>query len=72
MQVKQQILDIFKKSKTIIWVVCKFLDKELLKPRLFFLDNNIRIVPGGTSIRAGSYIGQNVVIMPPAYVNRAA
>lgn len=74
-KVKQQILDIFKKSKTINMgsaEYCNFLDKELLKPRLFSHDNNVRIVPGGTSIRAGSYIGQSVVIMPPAYVNIGA
>jgi 2,3,4,5-tetrahydropyridine-2-carboxylate N-succinyltransferase len=26
-------------------------------------------VPGGTSIRDGSYIGEGVIIMPPSYVN---
>ncbi len=36
------------------------------------VDENIRIVPGGTSVRAGAYLGANVVIMPPAYVNVGA
>ncbi len=35
-------------------------------------ERNIRIVPGGNSIRRGSYIGHNVVMMPPAYVNVGA
>ncbi len=31
-----------------------------------------RIVPGGTSIRAGVYIGPGVVVMPPSFVNVGA
>lgn len=31
-----------------------------------------RIVPGGTSVRAGVYLGPGVVIMPPAFVNIGA
>jgi 2,3,4,5-tetrahydropyridine-2-carboxylate N-succinyltransferase len=31
-----------------------------------------RIVPGGTGIRAGVYLGPGVVIMPPAFVNIGA
>lgn len=32
-------------------------------------DRNIRVVPGGSSIRDGCYIGKGVVCMPPMYVN---
>lgn len=32
----------------------------------------VRIVPGGSSVRAGAYLGPGVVIMPPAYVNVGA
>ncbi|HSM05104.1 MAG TPA: 2,3,4,5-tetrahydropyridine-2,6-dicarboxylate N-succinyltransferase [Longimicrobiales bacterium] len=32
----------------------------------------VRIVPGGSSVRAGAYLGRGVVIMPPAYVNVGA
>lgn len=35
-------------------------------------DRNIRIVPGGSSIRDGCYIGKGVVCMPPMYVNVGA
>ena len=35
-------------------------------------ERNIRIVPGGSSVRAGSYLGHNVIMMPPAYVNIGA
>jgi len=37
-----------------------------------FEARNIRIVPGGSSIRVGSYIGHNVTCMPPMYINVGA
>jgi 2,3,4,5-tetrahydropyridine-2-carboxylate N-succinyltransferase len=36
------------------------------------VEENIRIVPGGSSVRAGAYLAKNVVIMPPAFVNIGA
>jgi len=33
---------------------------------------NVRIVPGGTTVRAGAYLAPGVVIMPPAYINAGA
>jgi 2,3,4,5-tetrahydropyridine-2-carboxylate N-succinyltransferase len=35
-------------------------------------DRPVRIVPGGTSMRAGAYLGPGVVVMPPAFVNVGA
>jgi 2,3,4,5-tetrahydropyridine-2-carboxylate N-succinyltransferase len=35
-------------------------------------EQNIRIVPGGTSIREGAYLAPNVIVMPPAFVNVGA
>jgi 2,3,4,5-tetrahydropyridine-2-carboxylate N-succinyltransferase len=29
-------------------------------------------VPGGTSVRCGAHLGENVVVMPPAYINIGA
>ncbi|MBN1946359.1 MAG: 2,3,4,5-tetrahydropyridine-2,6-dicarboxylate N-succinyltransferase [Bradymonadales bacterium] len=34
--------------------------------------HNLRLVPGGSSIREGCYLGQNVVCMPPMYINIGA
>lgn len=34
--------------------------------------DNIRIVPGGSSVRTGAYLAPSVVIMPPAYINVGA
>jgi len=33
---------------------------------------DVRIVPGGSSVRRGAYLGDGVVMMPPAYVNVGA
>ncbi len=50
----------------------QFFDKNTYPLRPMNLDDKIRIVPGGTTIRDGSYIAQNVVLMPPSYVNVGA
>ena len=49
-----------------------FVDKHTLPTRRFDDDEGVRIVPGGSSIREGAYIGRNVVCMPPMYVNIGA
>lgn len=36
------------------------------------VEANVRIVPGGSSVRDGAYLAPGVVIMPPAYVNIGA
>lgn len=33
---------------------------------------NVRVVPGGTTVRRGAYLADGVVVMPPAYVNVGA
>ncbi len=38
----------------------------------FGAGDGVRIVPGGSSIRDGSYVGKGVVCMPPMYVNAGA
>ncbi len=49
-----------------------FIDKDTMPARRFKAADGIRIVPGGTAIRRGAYIGKGVVLMPPAYVNVGA
>lgn len=50
----------------------KFFDKETYPLRPMTLEDKVRIVPGGSSIRDGSYIAPSVVCMPPCYVNVGA
>ena len=49
-----------------------FVDKDTLPARRFKAQDGVRIVPGGSSVRRGAYVGKNVVMMPPAYVNVGA
>jgi len=49
-----------------------FFDKSTVPVRSFRIEDNVRVVPGGTSIRDGAYISSGVIIMPPAYVNIGA
>ena len=49
-----------------------FFDKETYPLKPISMDDGVRIVPGGSSIRDGSYIGKGVVCMPPMYVNVGA
>jgi 2,3,4,5-tetrahydropyridine-2-carboxylate N-succinyltransferase len=50
----------------------RFFDKKLYPLKSLHQEDKVRVVPGGTSIRAGSYLAPGVVIMPPAYVNVGA
>jgi 2,3,4,5-tetrahydropyridine-2-carboxylate N-succinyltransferase len=47
-------------------------DRTAFPPRSFELADGVRMVPGGSSVRRGSFLGAGVVIMPPAYVNVGA
>jgi 2,3,4,5-tetrahydropyridine-2-carboxylate N-succinyltransferase len=49
-----------------------FFDKDTYPVRAFDLKNNVRIVPGGSSIRDGAFLASGVVCMPPMYVNVGA
>jgi 2,3,4,5-tetrahydropyridine-2-carboxylate N-succinyltransferase len=49
-----------------------FFDKHLYTPQDFELDDGVRIVPGGSSVRRGAYLAPGVVCMPPMYVNVGA
>jgi 2,3,4,5-tetrahydropyridine-2,6-dicarboxylate N-succinyltransferase len=49
-----------------------FIDKDTIPARRFKIQDGIRIVPGGSSIRRGVYVGKGVVMMPPAFVNIGA
>ncbi len=50
----------------------EFYDKQTIPVRNFDLADNVRIVPGGTSVRDGAYLASGVILMPPAYVNIGA
>jgi len=50
----------------------QFYDKHTLPIKNISIENQIRVVPGGTAIRRGAFISPGIVIMPPSYVNVGA
>jgi 2,3,4,5-tetrahydropyridine-2-carboxylate N-succinyltransferase len=49
-----------------------FVDKDTYPVRHFSAKDGVRVVPGGSSIRAGAYVARGVVCMPPMYINAGA
>jgi 2,3,4,5-tetrahydropyridine-2-carboxylate N-succinyltransferase len=49
-----------------------FVDKHTYPVQQFEPSRGIRVVPGGSSVRAGAYIAKGVVCMPPMYINTGA
>jgi 2,3,4,5-tetrahydropyridine-2-carboxylate N-succinyltransferase len=49
-----------------------FVDKDTYPARRFTPEQGVRVVPGGSSVRAGAYLAPGVVCMPPMYVNVGA
>src|SRR4051794_24363482 len=49
-----------------------FVDKSTYPARRLTPNDGVRVVPGGSSIRAGAYVARGVVCMPPMYINAGA
>jgi len=49
-----------------------FFDKDTMPLKRFDVASGVRIVPGGSTVREGAYLGQGVVCMPPMYINIGA
>lgn len=49
-----------------------FFDKSTVPVRAFCIEDNVRVVPGGSAVRDGAFVSSGVIIMPPAYVNIGA
>ncbi|NBO63464.1 MAG: 2,3,4,5-tetrahydropyridine-2,6-dicarboxylate N-succinyltransferase [Acidobacteria bacterium] len=47
----------------------RFFDKDTYPPRQLTIEDGVRVVPGGTAIRDGAFLGRGVTVMPPAYIN---
>ncbi|HEY8184694.1 MAG TPA: 2,3,4,5-tetrahydropyridine-2,6-dicarboxylate N-succinyltransferase [Pyrinomonadaceae bacterium] len=50
----------------------RFFDKDTYPVQPTTVADNVRIVPGGSSVRDGAYVAPGVVCMPPMYVNAGA
>jgi len=49
-----------------------FLDKSTYPVKTIHRDEGVRLVPGGSSIRDGSFVARGVVCMPPMFINVGA
>jgi 2,3,4,5-tetrahydropyridine-2-carboxylate N-succinyltransferase len=49
-----------------------FLDKDTLPLKRLDLSSGVRVIPGGSSIRDGAYLGHGVICAPPMYINVGA
>jgi 2,3,4,5-tetrahydropyridine-2-carboxylate N-succinyltransferase len=49
-----------------------FIDKDTYPTHRFAMEDRVRIVPGGSSVRDGAYLAPGVVCMPPMFVNVGA
>jgi 2,3,4,5-tetrahydropyridine-2,6-dicarboxylate N-succinyltransferase len=49
-----------------------FFDKSSYPVKKMSAESGVRIVPGGSSIRDGCYVGKGVTCMPPMYINAGA
>lgn len=50
----------------------KFFDKTTYPLKALQLGDEVRLVPGGSSIRDGAFVAKGVVCMPPMYINVGA
>ena len=72
--VKEAILEGFRQCRLIDMSKeeYSFFDKDTLPLRKFSLEDKVRIVPGGSSVRCGAFLAPSVIMMPPSYVNIGA
>jgi 2,3,4,5-tetrahydropyridine-2-carboxylate N-succinyltransferase len=49
-----------------------FFDKDTLPLKRFDTGSGVRVVPGGSTVRDGAYVGRGVICMPPMYINIGA
>jgi len=49
-----------------------FADKDTFPLARLDLSRGVRVVPGGSAIRDGAYVGRGVICMPPMYINVGA
>ncbi|MBU3699666.1 MAG: 2,3,4,5-tetrahydropyridine-2,6-dicarboxylate N-succinyltransferase [Candidatus Kapabacteria bacterium] len=73
--VKHGILLLFRMGKMVDMSsndIFRFFDKDTLDTKRITIDDGIRVVPGGSTIRTGAFISPGVICMPPMYINIGA
>jgi 2,3,4,5-tetrahydropyridine-2,6-dicarboxylate N-succinyltransferase len=49
-----------------------FVDKDTFPARHFTVEDRVRLVPGGSSVRTAAYVASGVICMPPMFINVGA
>ena len=49
-----------------------FFDKDTLPLKRLDVQSGVRVVPGGSTVRDGAFLGKGVICMPPMYINIGA
>jgi 2,3,4,5-tetrahydropyridine-2-carboxylate N-succinyltransferase len=74
--VKKGILLAFRFGDVVDMTTCDgrglFFDKDTLPLKPLSTSSGVRVVPGGSSVRDGVYLGKSVICMPPMYINIGA
>lgn len=74
--VKQGILVGFRAGEVVTYASpsadTPYLDKDTLPLKSIGTGDGVRLVPGGSSVRDGAYVGSDVICMPPMYINIGA
>jgi 2,3,4,5-tetrahydropyridine-2,6-dicarboxylate N-succinyltransferase len=73
--VKHGILVVFRRGRLedmSINETFRFFDKDTLAIKPLSLEDNVRVVPGGSTIRSGAFVDHGVICMPPMYINIGA
>ena len=70
--VKQGILLGFRLGELTEMSDGSFVDKDTFPARRFTVNDRVRVVPGGSSVRLGAYVAPSVICMPPMFINVGA
>ncbi len=70
--VKRGILLGFRLGTLVEMDAGSYVDKHTYPARTWTPEQGVRIVPGGSSVRAGTYLAKSVVCVPPMFVNVGA
>jgi 2,3,4,5-tetrahydropyridine-2,6-dicarboxylate N-succinyltransferase len=49
-----------------------FFEKDTMPLKSLNVDDNVRLVPGGSSVRDGAYLGKGIICIPPMFINVGA
>ncbi len=70
--VKRGILLGFRLGSTVTMDGGAYVDKHTYPARVFSVEDGVRMVPGGSSVRSGAFLAKGVVCVPPMWVNVGA